>query len=104
MTNHIHALIYFSATDKPINKIIGDGKRFIAYEIIRRLNEQGRKDIILQLQNAVENKNRTREGIGLSSSLTERYQAVEYFLYFGFLIGFSCHRLKFFKRPTIARP
>lgn len=61
MTNHIHALIYFSATDKPINKIIGDGKRFIVYEIIRRLNEQGRKDIILQLQNAVENKNRTWE-------------------------------------------
>lgn len=27
MPNHIHVLIYFSKTDKTINKIIGDGKQ-----------------------------------------------------------------------------
>ena len=35
MPNHLHALIYFSATEKTINKIIGDDKRFMAYEIVK---------------------------------------------------------------------
>ena len=54
MPNHIHALLYFSATDKSINKIVGDGKRFIAYEIVKRLKEEGRDDILIRLQDAVE--------------------------------------------------
>jgi len=60
MPNHLHVLIYFSATDKPINKIIGDGKRFIAYEIVKRLKEQAREDMLLKLQEAVETKNKQR--------------------------------------------
>jgi REP element-mobilizing transposase RayT len=36
MPNHIHALLAFSKTDKNINKIIGNGKRFLAYEIIKQ--------------------------------------------------------------------
>jgi DNA phosphorothioation-dependent restriction protein DptG len=60
MPNHIHALIYFSKTDKPINKIIGDGKRFMAYEIVKRLKEQGREDVLIRLQDAVEAKDRQR--------------------------------------------
>lgn len=42
MPNHLHALIDFSATAKKINTIIGDGKRFMAYEIIKRLQQAGR--------------------------------------------------------------
>lgn len=60
MPNHIHALIYFSKTEKPINKIIGDGKRFTAYEIVKRLKEQGRDDILIRLQDAVEAKDKQR--------------------------------------------
>lgn len=37
MPNHIHVLIAFSNTGKSINTIIGNGKRFIAYEIINRV-------------------------------------------------------------------
>ncbi|MCZ2458983.1 MAG: hypothetical protein LC128_05090 [Chitinophagales bacterium] len=37
MPNHIHALIAFSNTGQSINTIIGNGKRFIAYEIINRV-------------------------------------------------------------------
>jgi hypothetical protein len=33
MPNHLHILIYFSATDKSINKIIGDGKRFMLMKL-----------------------------------------------------------------------
>ena len=37
MPNHVHALIYFSKTEKPINKIVADGKRFMAYKIVKRV-------------------------------------------------------------------
>ena len=60
MPNHVHALIYFSKTNKPINKIIGDGKRFMAYEIVKRLKEAGQSDLLVRLQNAVEPKDAQR--------------------------------------------
>jgi|SRR5436190_8030673 DNA phosphorothioation-dependent restriction protein DptG len=60
MPNHVHALIYFSKTAKAINKIIGDGKRFMAYEIVKRLKEAGRSELLERLQNAVEPKDAQR--------------------------------------------
>ena len=33
MPNHVHALISFKNTGQSINTIIGNGKRFMAYEI-----------------------------------------------------------------------
>jgi REP element-mobilizing transposase RayT len=36
MPNHVHALIAFRNTGQSINTIVGNGKRFIAYEIINR--------------------------------------------------------------------
>jgi REP element-mobilizing transposase RayT len=56
MPNHLHVLIGFAHTGKSINKIAGDGKRFIAYEVVKRLKKQGREDRLLPLQNAVEVK------------------------------------------------
>src|ERR1700741_3433131 len=53
MPNHVHALIDFSVTNKKINKIIGDGKRFMAYDIIERLEKGGKTEIIEKLQKAV---------------------------------------------------
>ena len=60
MPNHVHSLIYFSKTAKAINKIIGDGKRFMAYEIVKRLKEAGRSELLERLQNAVEPKDAQR--------------------------------------------
>ena len=60
MPNHLHALIAFRNTGKSINKIIGDGKRFLAYEIIKQLKERGNEALIRQLQNAVEAKDQQR--------------------------------------------
>ncbi len=37
MPNHVHALITFISCDQTTNTIVGNGKRFMAYEIIRRL-------------------------------------------------------------------
>src|SRR6476620_4542277 len=60
MPNHLHALIGFQNTGKSINKIVGDGKRFMAYEIVKRLKKKGAEDILLQLQQGVGVKDRQR--------------------------------------------
>ena len=53
MPNHVHATIAFRKTNKSINKIIGDGKRFIGYDIIKRLREKYFIDLLQELENAV---------------------------------------------------
>ena len=40
MPNHLHVLIGFHNIGKSINAIIGNGKRFMAYEISNRLRLQ----------------------------------------------------------------
>ena len=37
MPNHVHALISFRRTEQSINTIIANGKRFAAYELVKRL-------------------------------------------------------------------
>ena len=54
MPNHVHALIGFRRTDQSINTIVGNGKRFIAYEIVKRLEKQKQTELLQQLQQAVE--------------------------------------------------
>ena len=58
MPNHVHALISFKATQQSINTIVGNGKRFMAYEIVKRLQKKGEKDLLLTLQTNVEAKRR----------------------------------------------
>ena len=53
MPNHVHVMIDFSKTEKSINKIIGDGKRFIAYGIIERLEQTGETALLNKLKKAV---------------------------------------------------
>ena len=40
MPNHVHALITFIDTTQSINTVIGNGKRFMAYEIINQLKKK----------------------------------------------------------------
>ncbi|MGZ5221890.1 MAG: transposase [Chitinophagaceae bacterium] len=40
MPNHLHVLVHFPAGIKNLNTIIGNAKRFMAYEIIKRLEKQ----------------------------------------------------------------
>lgn len=60
MPNHVHALIAFRNTGKSINSIVGNGKRFIAYEIIKRLEQQQESKVLHQLYLSVEAKDRER--------------------------------------------
>jgi hypothetical protein len=59
MPNHILVLIDFAASFKKINTIIGDGKRFMAYDIISRLEKGGHTDLLQQLEKAVSAKDKT---------------------------------------------
>jgi len=54
MPNHVHAVIGFRKTGQSINTIIGNGKRFMAYEMITRLNEMGQQELLKQLSSTVE--------------------------------------------------
>jgi len=60
MPNHLHALIEFRNTGQSINTIVGNGKRFMAYEIIKRLEEKGETKLLHQLNLSVEAKDRER--------------------------------------------
>ena len=40
MPNHFHGLIYFFNSKKNLNRIVGNGKRFLAYYIVDQLEEQ----------------------------------------------------------------
>ena len=54
MHNHVHVIISFIETDQIINNIIGNGKRFMAYEIIKRLHQNRETGLLEQLSNHVE--------------------------------------------------
>ena len=49
MPNHLHVMIAFSKTDQLIHTIVGNGKRFMAYELVKRLKLLNRSDILSQL-------------------------------------------------------
>ena len=50
MTNHVHAIIAFHNTGKTINSIIGNGKRFIAYDIVKGLEKQQKNTLLSKMQ------------------------------------------------------
>jgi len=60
MPNHVHALIAFSTTDQSINTIIANGKRFMAYELVKRLKQINKADILVQLADWVNTTERLR--------------------------------------------
>ncbi len=43
LPNHIHCMIYLPTDSKDLDIVIGNGKRFLVYEIIKRLKEQKRR-------------------------------------------------------------
>ncbi len=61
MPKHVHAIIRFTESTQSINTIIGNGERFMAYEIIRRLQQLIENDLIAQLSSRVEAKRKTNK-------------------------------------------
>ena len=60
MPNHVHCLVAFKNSSKSINNRIGTMKRFMAYEIVRRLVTLNQTKLLAQLSNAVNNTDRKR--------------------------------------------
>jgi len=58
MPNHIHALLYFPQMPTSLNTIIGNGKRFMAYEIIKRLIAANDEAMLVQLAAGVKESER----------------------------------------------
>lgn len=60
MPNHLHLLLYYAGCNQSLNTIIGNAKRFMAYEIVDRLEQQGNFERISRLQKDVKAKDRSR--------------------------------------------
>lgn len=60
MPNHVHVILFFPTSGFSLNTIIGNTKRFMAYEIIKRLNEQQNVELLARLQNALTDKERKK--------------------------------------------
>jgi len=53
MPNHLHALLAFRNSKTNINAIIGHGKRFLAYAIVRRLQQANENALLDQMSDGV---------------------------------------------------
>lgn len=53
MPNHLHTIVYFNKESFNLNAILANGKRFMAYEIINRLEIAENKELLLYLKNLV---------------------------------------------------
>jgi hypothetical protein len=53
MPNHLHIIVHFHKTGFNLNTIIANGKRFMAYEIINRLENTGNTVLLDRLKSLV---------------------------------------------------
>lgn len=53
MPNHIHLMLAYNKTARSINTLVGNGKRFMAYEIVKRLQQTAQTELLKQLAAAV---------------------------------------------------
>jgi REP element-mobilizing transposase RayT len=84
MPNHLHALIGFKPAHQSINTIVGNGKRFVAYDIVDRLKAANDVDLLAKLS----------EGVSVSDAKRGKLQEV-------FEDSFEiklCHSYKFVKQ------
>lgn len=56
MPNHVHVLLYFAEMPKSLNTITPTAKRLIAYEIIKRLEENKENNLPDLLHGAVKKR------------------------------------------------
>ncbi|MBL7701113.1 MAG: transposase [Ferruginibacter sp.] len=61
MPNHLHCILYFPEPGFDLNKIISNAKRFMAYEIINRL-EENKETVLLELLSASVSEREKKKG------------------------------------------
>jgi REP element-mobilizing transposase RayT len=80
MPNHLHLLLYYNGK-KSLNTVIGNGKRFMAYEIVSLLEKKGEETLLKKLQAEVKDKDRSRgkkheiwiDGFDVKECRTEKF-------------------------------
>ena len=60
MPNHLHLLLHYIGGSQSLNTIVGNGKRFMAYDIIERLECQGEDRLLSKLKSGVQPHERKR--------------------------------------------
>ena len=61
MPNHLHCLLYPTNREKPLNKLVSEGKRFMAYAIIKKLRTFGKLEMLRTLEEGVQ-ENEKKKG------------------------------------------
>ena len=59
MPNHLHFLLHYSG-GKSLNTVIGNGKRFMAYDLVSLLEQKGEQSVLHKLKAAVKAKDRSK--------------------------------------------
>ena len=60
MPNHLHILLHYWGEKKSLNTLIANGKRFMAYEMLKALEERGEQDALHRLAAAVPAKDKAK--------------------------------------------
>ncbi|HEX5024366.1 MAG TPA: hypothetical protein VFV68_03800, partial [Agriterribacter sp.] len=60
MPNHLHFIVYFETPCFNLNSIISNAKRFMAYEIVRRLKQKNEEIILDKLNESVSERERNK--------------------------------------------
>jgi REP element-mobilizing transposase RayT len=60
MPNHVHVLLYLTNLNVNLNTIMANAKRFMAYDLVKRLTEQKHTDILNILASACSEKERAK--------------------------------------------
>ncbi len=56
MPNHLHLLVHLPSTFKTPNAVVGNAKRFLSYEIVKRLEAGGAEPLLQELHAAVKKR------------------------------------------------
>ena len=54
--NHLHCMLYLPKEAPELYKIISNAKRFMAYEIVKRLEQAGKTELLSKLEEGVKAK------------------------------------------------
>ena len=46
MPNHLHFVFFVEENSRGLNHLVGEGKRFMAYEIVKRLQKLGKVELL----------------------------------------------------------
>ena len=60
MPNHVHVLIYLTNPEVNLNTLLSNGKRFMAYEFIKRLTANDKHEILNELSAACSEKEKAK--------------------------------------------